>query len=80
MEFRAQMQISSLAQDRRALEHLGHAYNDDTIHCYMCFIFARKHLHIGGWDRNGEPSKYKGGIEYHKAKQVMRVIEDNGEK
>ena len=43
----------------------------------MCFIRAGKHLHIGGWDRNGEPSKYKGGLEYHKVKQAMRVIEDN---
>jgi hypothetical protein len=60
---RQQMQIASLAQDRRTLEHLGHAYNDDTIHCYICFICAEKHLHIGGWDRYGEPSKYNGGIE-----------------
>ena len=80
VKFRAQMQIASLAQDRRTLEHLGHAYSDATIHCYMCFICAEKHLHIGGCDRYGEPSYYKGGIEYQKVGRVMRAIEDNDAK
>ena len=80
VQFRAQMQIASLAQDRRTLEHLGHAYNDDSIHCYMCFLCAEKHLHIAGWDRYGEPSEYKGGIEYQKVEKVMNAIGDNDAK
>ena len=43
-------------------------------------ICAEKHLHIGGRDCYGEPSKYKGSTEYQKVKQVMRAIEDNDEK
>jgi hypothetical protein len=62
-------------------EHANvHAYNDGTIHCYMCFLCAEKHLHIAGWDRYGEPSQYKGGIEYQKVDKVMHVIGDNDAK
>ena len=67
-------------QSQNADGQLGHAYKDDTIHCYMCFIRAEKHLHIGGWDRKGEPSHYEGSIEYQKVRRVMRVIEDNDAK
>ena len=49
VEYRAQMQIASLAQDRRTFEHPGNAYNDSAIHCYMCFVCAEKDLHVGGW-------------------------------
>ena len=80
VKFRAQMQIASLSQDRRALEPLGHAYNDEVIHCYMWFICAEKHLHLAGWGRYGEPSQYKGGIVYLKVRRVMRVIEDSEDK
>ena len=46
----------------------------------MCFICAEKHVHIAGWDRYGEPSHYKGSIEYQKIGRVMRVIEGNDAK
>ena len=42
----------------------------------MRFFCAEMHLHIAGWDRYGEPSQYKGGIEYQKIGRVMRAMEE----
>ena len=42
----------------------------------MCFICDEKRLHRAGWDRYGEPSQCKGGIEYQKVRRAMRVVED----
>ena len=41
----------------------------------MCFVWA-ENQHIVGWDRSGESSQYKGGIEYQEVRRVMRVIEE----
>ena len=80
MKLRERMPIVGLSLDRRVLEHLSNAYNDDTIHCYICFLCAEKHVHVGGFDRNGEPSRYKGTIEYHEVRQVMQRIANNDKK
>jgi hypothetical protein len=81
---RERMLTVSLAQDRRTSRYLSKAYNDDTIHCYICFICAEKHVHVGGFVERGEhcgkASQYKGTIEYHTVGSVMRWIEDFDEK
>ena len=63
---RERMLIMSPAQDRRTSRYLSKAYNDDTIHCHICFICAEKHVHIGGFIERGEhcgkTSQYKGTI------------------
>ena len=74
------MPITSLSQDRRTGEYVSTAYNDDTIHCYMCFICAEKHLHLAGFDRAGDASHYKGSIEYHAVGKLMQAIEGNDKK
>ena len=80
MKLRERMPIVGLSLDRRVLEHLSNAYNEATIHCYICFLCAEKHVHVGGFDRNGEPSRYKGTIEYHEVRQVMQRIATNDKK
>ena len=73
---RERMLIISPAQDRRTSRYLSKAYNDDTIHCHICFICAEKHVQVGGFVERGEhcgkASQYKGTIEYHTVRRVMR--------
>ena len=68
---RERMPITSLSQDRRTGEYLSAVYNDESIHCYMCFVCGEKHLHLAGFDREGKPTKYKGSIEYQKVGSLM---------
>ena len=60
---RERMPITSLSQDRRTGDYLSAVYNDDSIHCYLCFVCGEKHLHMAGFDRLGDASHYKGSIE-----------------
>ena len=71
------MPITSLSQDRRTSEYLSAVYNDESIHCYICFVCGEKHLHLAGFDRLGESSHYKGSIEYITIGKVMQTISDN---
>ena len=61
-------------------EYLTHVYTDDSIHCYMCFVCSERHLLLAGFDRFGEPSKYKGSIEYHSIGALMQQIAYNKDK
>ena len=74
------MPITSLSQDRRSGEYLSAVYNDESIHCYMCFVCGEKHLHLAGFDRLGDPSHYKGSIEYVSIGQLMQSIDGNDQK
>ena len=77
---RERMPITSLSQDRRTGEYLSAVYNDESIHCYMCFVCGEKHLHLAGFDRLGDASQYKGSIEYVTIGQLMQTIGDNSHK
>lgn len=68
------MPIAGGSVDRRTLEHLYNAYNDDTIHCYMCFLCSEKHVHVKSLDHH-EDAKYKGTIEYHTVKRLVAWLE-----
>ena len=72
---RERMPITSLSQDRRTGEYLSAVYNDESIHCYMCFVCGEKHLHLAGFDRLGDRSQYKGSIEYVTIGQLMQRID-----
>ena len=56
---------------------MSHVYNDTSIHCHMCFVCSERHLHIAGFDRVGEPSYYKGSIEYKSVGKLMQYVADN---
>ena len=56
---------------------MSHVYNDTSIHCHMCFVCSERHLHIAGFDRVGEPSYYKGSIEYKSIGKLMQYVADN---
>ena len=77
---RERMPITSLSQDRRTGEYLSTVYNDESIHCYMCFVCGEKHLHLAGFDRQGRESQYKGSIEYVTVGRLMQRISDNSNK
>ena len=61
-------------------DSLSTVYNDESIHCYMCFVCGEKHLHLAGFDRLGEESHYKGSIEYVTVRKLMQRISNNSHK
>ena len=69
-----EMPIIGGSVDRRTLEHLYNAYNDETIHSYFCFLCSERHVHVESRDQH-EDTRYKGTIEYHTVKRLVAWLE-----